>query len=65
MKALKSLLTNRYSTCKMEVCGLKVLPDQDQFKKIQKWHSMDLKLEDQESLKLFHNLIANLLSTKM
>ena len=38
---------SRYSTCIMIVCGLKVLPNQDQFQRIQKWHSVDLKLEDQ------------------
>ena len=47
MKALKSLLTNRYSTCIIVVCGLKVLLNQDQFQRIQKWHSVDLKLDDQ------------------
>ena len=46
MKALKSLLTNRYSTC-IKVCGLKVLINQDQFQRIQKWRSVDFKLEDQ------------------
>ena len=29
MKALKSLLTNRYSTCIIVVCGLKALLNQD------------------------------------
>ena len=33
MKALKSLLTNGYSTCIITVCGLKVLLNQDQFQK--------------------------------
>ena len=47
MKALKSLLTNRYSTCIIVVCGLEVLPNQEQFQRIQKWHSVDLKLEDE------------------
>ena len=47
MKALISLLTNRYSTCIIIVCGLKVLLNKDQFQRIQKWHSVDLKLEDQ------------------
>ena len=47
MKALKSLLINRYSTCKIVVCGLKVLTNQDQFYRIQKWRSMDLKLQYQ------------------
>ena len=46
MKALKSLLTNRYSTCIIVVCGLKVLLNQDQFQATQKWHSEDLKLDD-------------------
>ena len=44
MKALKSLLTNRYSICIIVVCGLKVLLNQDQFKRIQRWHSVELKL---------------------
>ena len=35
MKALKSLLTNRYSICIIVVCGLKVLLNQDQFQRIQ------------------------------
>ena len=47
MKALKSLLTNKYSTCIIKVCGLKVLSNQDQFQRIQKWHYVYLKLEDQ------------------
>ena len=47
MKALKSLLINRYSTYKIVVCGLKVLTNQDQFYRIQKWRSMDLKLQYQ------------------
>ena len=47
MKTLKSLLTNRYSICIIVVCGLKVLLNQDQFQRIQKWHSVDFKLEDQ------------------
>ena len=33
MKALKSLLTNRYSTCIIVVCGLEVLPNQEQFQR--------------------------------
>ena len=41
MKALKSLLTNRYSTCIIVVYGLKVLLNQDQFQGIQKWYSVD------------------------
>ena len=45
MKALKSLLTNRYSICIIVVCGLKVLLNQDQFQRIQRWYSVDLKLE--------------------
>ena len=45
MKALKNLLKN--STCIIVVCGLKVLLNQDQYQRIQKWHSVDLKLEDQ------------------
>ena len=47
MKALRSLLANRCSTCIIVVCGLKVLQNQDQFQRIQKWQSVDLKLEDQ------------------
>ena len=47
MKALKSLLTNRYSICIKVVCGLKVLLNQDQFQGIQNWHSVDLKLKYQ------------------
>ena len=47
MKALKSLMTNGYSTCIITVCSLKVLLNQDQFQKPQKWQSEDLKLEDQ------------------
>ena len=47
MKALKSFLMNRYSTCIIVVRGLKVFLNQDQFQRIQKWHSVDLKLEDQ------------------
>ena len=47
MKALKSLLTNKYSTCIIKVCGLKVLSNQDHFQRIQKWHYVYLKLEDQ------------------
>ena len=47
MKALKSLLTNRYSICIKVVYGLKVLLNQDQFQRIQRWHSVDLKLEYQ------------------
>ena len=47
MKPLKSLLTNRYSYCIIIVCGLKVLLNQDQFQRIQKWRSVDFKLEDQ------------------
>ena len=39
MKALKSLLTNRYSICIIVVCGLKVLLNQDQFQRIQRWHT--------------------------
>ena len=45
MKALESLLTNRYSICIIVVCGLKLLLNQDQFQRIQKF--VDLKLEDQ------------------
>ena len=45
MKALKSLLTNRYSICIKVACGLKVLLNQDQFQRIQRWQSVDLKLE--------------------
>ena len=41
------LWTNRYSTCIIIVCGLKVLLNQDQFQRIQMWHSLDLILEDQ------------------
>ena len=47
MKALESLFTNRYSICIIIVGGLKVLLNQDQSQRIQKWHSVDLKLEDQ------------------
>ena len=47
IKVLKSLLTNRYSTCIIVVYGLKVLLNRDQFQRIQKWHSVDLKLEYQ------------------
>ena len=47
MKALKSLLANRYSTCKIAAFGLKVLLNHDQFQRIQKRHSVDLILEDQ------------------
>ena len=47
MKVSISLLTNRYSTCIIVVFGLKVLLNQDQFQRIQKWHSVHLKLEDQ------------------
>ena len=47
MKALKSFLTNRYSSCIITVYSLKVLIKQDQFQRIQKWYSVDLKLEDQ------------------
>ena len=47
MKALKSLLMNRYCICIIVVCGLKVLLNQDQFQRIQKLHSVDLKLEYQ------------------
>ena len=47
MKALKSLLTNRKSTSITIICGLKELTNQDQFQRIQKRHSVDLKLEDQ------------------
>ena len=47
MKALKSLLTNRYSTYIIVVCGLEGLPNQEQFQRIQKWHSVDSKLEDE------------------
>ena len=47
MKALKSLPTNRYSPYIIVVCVLKVLLNQDQFQRIQKWHSVDLKLENQ------------------
>ena len=47
MKALKSFLMNRCSTCIIVVRGLKVFLNQDQFQRIQKWHSVDLKLEDQ------------------
>ena len=50
MKALKSLLRNRYSICIIVVCGLKVLLNQDQFQRIQKWHSVDFKLEDQSCI---------------
>ena len=50
MKALKSLLTNRYSICIIVVCGLKVLLNQDQFQRIQRWHSVDLKLEYQSNI---------------
>ena len=49
MKALKSLLTNKYNIC-IIVCGLKVLLNQDQFQRIKKWHSVDLKLEDQSHI---------------
>ena len=45
MKALKSLLTNRYSICRIVARGLKVLVNQGQFQRIQRWHSVDLKLE--------------------
>ena len=47
MKALKSLLKNIYRICIIVVCGLKVLLNQDQFQRIQKWHSVDLKWEYQ------------------
>ena len=58
MKTLKSLLTNRYnSTCIIVVCGLKALSNQDQFQRIQKLNSVDLKS--------LQNLIANVHSTKM
>ena len=45
MKALKTLLANRCSTCIIVVCDLKVLLNQDQFQRIQNWHSVDLKFE--------------------
>ena len=38
---------NKYSTCIIIVCGLKVFVNQDQFQRTQKWHSMDLNLEGQ------------------
>ena len=47
MKALKCFLTNRYSSCIITVYSLKVLIKQDQFQRIQKWYSEDLKLGDQ------------------
>ena len=50
MKALKILLANRCSTCIIVVCDLKVLLNQDQFQRIQKWHSVDLKLEVKTTL---------------
>ena len=50
MKALKTLLANRCSTCIIVVCDLKVLLNQDQFQRIQKWHSVDLKLEVKTTL---------------
>ena len=39
-------MTNRQSTCLTILCGLKVQTNQDQFQRIQKWHSVDLKLEE-------------------
>ena len=50
MKALKSLLTNRYSSCIIVVCSLKLLTKQGYFQRIQKWHSVDIKLEDRATL---------------
>ena len=47
MKALKSLLTNRYSICIIVVCGLKVLLNEDQFQRIRKRHPVYLKFEHQ------------------
>ena len=47
MKALKSPLTNSYSAFITVVYGLKVLLNHNQFQRIQKWDSVDLKLEDQ------------------
>ena len=44
MIALKSLLTNRHITYIIVVCGLKVLANQDEFQRIQRLHSADLKL---------------------
>ena len=35
MRALSGLSTSRSSTCMMKVCGLKVLPNQNQFQKTQ------------------------------
>ena len=43
---LKCLMTNRQGTCLTILCGLKVQTNQDQFQRIQKWHSVDLKLEE-------------------
>ena len=39
-------MTNRQGTCLTILCGLKVQTNQDQFQRIQKWHSVDLKLEE-------------------
>ena len=50
MKALKILLVNRCSTCIIVVRDLKILLNQDQFQRIQKWHSVDLKLEVKTTL---------------
>ena len=50
MKALKILLANRCSTCIIVVRDLKILLNQDQFQRIQKWHSVDLKLEVKTTL---------------
>ena len=57
MKALKSLLMNKYSICIIVVCGLKVLLNQDQFQRIQKLHSVDLKLEYQYNNASNHSII--------
>ena len=62
MKALKSLLTNRYSICIIVVCVLQVLLNQNQVQRIQRWHSgfkiVDLKWHSVD-LKLLQSYFDN------
>ena len=49
-KAVNSLLANSYSIWIIVVCGLNKFLNQ--FQRMQKWHSVDLKLEYQKHLEI-------------
>ena len=50
MKAVNSLFTNSYTIWIIVVCGLNKFLNQ--FQRMQKWHSVDLKLEYQKHLEI-------------